>query len=337
MAEISLPDMSLQWAESGDVLQPSNAKIQSGWDAEVPPRQWFNWLDNRQDAAIAHIVQHGIAQWSATIEYQANKSYVVGSDGIVYNCVITNTNINPVGDLTGSWKVAFPSFINSQIASIAAASTVNLTTGAPNTSQIVISGQGIAISNFTVAANRMFFVRFSGANTLVNSASLVTNTGGNIITFAGMTIAIRATATNTVEVLYADRFASNAETQVGTAIDRAVTPAGLTSVFTGTNVSLAENGYQKLPSGLIIQWAATGIIGNLATSATANRTVTFPIAFPNRGLTYWASISSQDAPNSSGITTGCYNLTTTQMSVVATNLGSTTKNISNILCFAIGY
>lgn len=39
--------------------------------------------------------------------------------------------------------------------------------------------------------------------------------------------------------------------------------------------SLAASGYQKLPSGLIVQW------GSIVTSATANVTVTFPIAFPN--------------------------------------------------------
>lgn len=43
--------------------------------------------------------------------------------------------------------------------------------------------------------------------------------------------------------------------------------------------SLAGNGYQKLPSGLIIQWGATG-------GATNNtlQTTSFPIAFPNACL-----------------------------------------------------
>lgn len=40
--------------------------------------------------------------------------------------------------------------------------------------------------------------------------------------------------------------------------------------------SIAANGYQKLPSGLLIQWGVTP-----ASSASANVTVTFPIAFPN--------------------------------------------------------
>ena len=46
--------------------------------------------------------------------------------------------------------------------------------------------------------------------------------------------------------------------------------------FTGANVSLAGNGYQKLPSGLIIQW------GEIPLSTPDNTNVNLPIAFPNQ-------------------------------------------------------
>ena len=42
--------------------------------------------------------------------------------------------------------------------------------------------------------------------------------------------------------------------------------------FTGTNQSLSATGYQRIPSGIIIQWGTT---------ATTNQNVTFPIAFPS--------------------------------------------------------
>ena len=63
---------------------------------------------------------------------------------------------------------------------------------------------------------------------------------------------------------------------------RAENLANLAAAFLGdaANQSLAANGYQKLPSGLIIQWqkvvAHTG-----GTNVTA---VTFPIPFPNACL-----------------------------------------------------
>lgn len=98
MADISFPDYSLIWASAGDVLQPTDSKIQQGWAPEIPLRQWFNWLDNRQDQGIVHLAQHGLPVWSSSIEYQAGKSYVQGSNGKIYFAIQTNTNQNPVSD-----------------------------------------------------------------------------------------------------------------------------------------------------------------------------------------------------------------------------------------------
>lgn len=123
MAEFSLPtDLNLQWASAGDILKPTDTKIQQGWQPEIPPRQWFNWLDNRQDQAIAHIAQHGISVWSSSLEYQAGKSYVQGSNGLIYKALTTNTNINPVGGAPGNWETAFvTSATATQVASTAQA------------------------------------------------------------------------------------------------------------------------------------------------------------------------------------------------------------------------
>lgn len=93
---------------------------------------------------------------------------------------------------------------NGPIATIASASTVDLTAGAPNTSQIVIGG-GTTINGFTVAAGRAFVVKFTGACTLVNSGALVTNSGADIVTAAGDSCIMRAIGANTVEVLVYSR------------------------------------------------------------------------------------------------------------------------------------
>jgi len=108
MANITKPtDINKIWSASGDVLAPSDTKISQGWGIEIPPRQYFNYIDNKQDQAIAHINQHGIAVWDSISEYQGNLSYSQGSDGKIYKCLVTNTNINPVGDTTNTWRVAF--------------------------------------------------------------------------------------------------------------------------------------------------------------------------------------------------------------------------------------
>ena len=185
MAEINLPDMSLLWSSAGDILQPTDSKIQQGWSAEVPPRQWYNWLDNRQDEAIAHIAQHGIAVWSSTLEYQAGKSYVQGSDGIVYKALTTNTNINPVGGAVGNWQSAF-----------------------------LAADQAVQVA--TAAQSRAF-------------------TANNVY----------------------------------------ISPLQLANAFTGTNSSLGGNGWQKLPSNLLIQWGVTGQISSSGGDVSFN----FPQAY----------------------------------------------------------
>lgn len=70
--------------------------------------------------------------------------------------------------------------------------------------------------------------------------------------------------------------------------------------------SLAASGYQKLPSGLIIQWGVTASIGT-----DASVTVTFPIAFPNACLC--AVAQSNLTPGGTGgaaISTRSYTITT---------------------------
>lgn len=83
---------------------------------------------------------------------------------------------------------------------VPSATTVNLTSLAPDTRNINITGTA-AITGFTIATGLLYHVRFNGAATLTNGAGLVTNSGANITTAAGDTCVIRATAANTVEII----------------------------------------------------------------------------------------------------------------------------------------
>lgn len=112
MSEISKPDFTYQWASGGASVAPSNVKIQTGWTAEVPPFQWENWSQNRQDRAITHLLQKGISVWSNTGEYyfttSGERSYVQGSDGNIYVAVADSVGQDPTTDTTDSyWKIAF--------------------------------------------------------------------------------------------------------------------------------------------------------------------------------------------------------------------------------------
>ena len=110
MANISKPGkLNLLWASGGDILDPGDTKYQTGWGVEVPPRQWENYIQNKQDQAIAHINQHGIAVWDAETEYQADTSYTQGqTNGTIYRAKVTHTGQNPELDtLNTYWDIAF--------------------------------------------------------------------------------------------------------------------------------------------------------------------------------------------------------------------------------------
>lgn len=69
--------------------------------------------------------------------------------------------------------------------------------------------------------------------------------------------------------------ATSAEAQALASNSLALTPSGLNQAFKGENQSLSlNNGFQKFPGGLIVQWA------NLTINQPVN--VNFPFAFPNQ-------------------------------------------------------
>ena len=97
-------------------------------------------------------------------------------------------------------------YLNTTRINVASTGAVDLTTAAPSTRHINITGT-TTITGFTVAAGQCYFVRFNAALVLTNGASLVTQTGANITTAAGDTCIIRATAANVVEILAYTPFA----------------------------------------------------------------------------------------------------------------------------------
>lgn len=108
MPNITKPNnINTIWAATGDIAAPSNEYVANGWESIIPPREYFNWLDNRQDRFNAHVNQHGIPVWDSTTEYQAGLSYTKGSNGTIYKALTTNSNVNPVTDTTGAWSLAF--------------------------------------------------------------------------------------------------------------------------------------------------------------------------------------------------------------------------------------
>lgn len=102
----------------------------------------------------------------------------------------------------------------------------------------------------------------------------------------------------------------------------------LTENFTGSNVSLATNGYQKLPSGLILQWCV-GTASSSETSQTVNFPITFPTAVLNVQVTTYA-------PSTADRMIQTTSWTTSAVTVYLNSIGGAGGNVTPYV-FAIGY
>ncbi len=113
----------------------------------------------------------------------------------------------------------------------------------------------------------------------------------------------------------------------GTNLNIEVTTANL-RYSAAFGASLATSGYQKLPSGLIIQWMTGAVV-----TANADNTIPFPIAFPNR---VFAITSGVGYTNGSGQVNGyvSVSVTPTLSNFIARISGSTPSGV-NFLAFGI--
>lgn len=121
------------------------------------------------------------------------------------------------------------------------------------------------------------------------------------------------------------RLATTAEAQALTDDATALTPKKLADAFLGPNAFLADPGFQRLPSGLIIQW------GGVISGAAGEASWTLPIAFPNKNL-YAVAIQV-------GKVLEAINLTSYGETSIVFNVWGGSGGVSGrqLACFAIGY
>lgn len=103
-------------------------------------------------------------------------------------------------------------------------------------------------------------------------------------------------------------------------------PASTGTVLADTGSSLSANGYQKLSSGLIMQWGTTPSIGTDSSYA-----VTFPIAFPTACVSVQVCGKLGTITGASGYSIGTGSYTTTAVTIY------NDSNPQTVAWFAIGY
>lgn len=258
-AETSKPSITFPWASGGAIVAPSDVKIQTGWTAEVPPFQWENYLQNRQDNGLLHLFQKGISVWSATENYyftvNGERSYVQGSNGIIYVALAPSLNQNPVTDVSNTyWRIYTPYGGVLAIRQFTATTTYVPTVGTRLVYGILIGGGGAGGGAVSTATGNTAAGLGGGAGGLAEFILPVASLAGQSINIG----------------IGGSGVANSAGGNGGNSTFATVTATGGTQGGVGTNAQppwlLGEPGNSATPSG-----------GNIANVAGASGGMSFSL------------------------------------------------------------
>jgi len=170
--------------------------------------------------------------------------------------------------------------------------TVNYTPVSPSFTAGAVDITNPTFSNFNVVTsgtiNSSIANAFDNVVTLTAGVPATTSTDGTLVVDGGGGIGVSGDVVIGGVLSTYDRAMFNAGLDVPNTLsllDPASIELPTTLSYNSFNASLAQNGYQKLPSGLILQWG----LSDAGTSGEATNSVTFPTPF----------------------TVNCFNITTT--------------------------
>lgn len=291
MTIYSRPNPSVPvWAESGDKVQPSNPEVQTGWPAaSTPPsRQRFNWVLGFAAQGLRYLLQRGIPEWATGEDYPQNAR--VQHLGATYRALVASPTGAP-GDVPGEWEawgfsagdistppqfdndnsIATTAFVRQALGSLSGASTISVSgaVSAELAGQVIsLSGVGAVSATLPLASSVPAGTAFEFVATTANQS--VSRSGSDQIfpNATGVT-SIALNAGDSLRVVSdggAKWLAVGGSAQLGAA-----------AVFGATK---SANGLQRLPGGLILQWA-TGAQVTASAGAVVDTTVALPATFPN--------------------------------------------------------
>lgn len=102
------PTINRVWASeaAGSNIQDPDTfvpnKVTTGWEAEIPPFQWFNWIQNRNDLFKLALAERGVAEWGSDVKY--NTHSLVHYGGHIWVSTQVNQNVVPTeGEI---WRIS---------------------------------------------------------------------------------------------------------------------------------------------------------------------------------------------------------------------------------------
>lgn len=247
MADILKKDMLRLWAETGDIVAPSDSKISDGWAVEVVPRQWWNWMQNRVDTNVAYMLQKGIPEWDGLTEYVSGKSYVQ-HNGTIYKSIQTGSNQNPA-TATTYWQKALVESSASMEAIKAvtpSADTFAYFTGATTAASTGLTAFARTLLDDADATTARTTLGAQTLNTALTAISGVAPTANTFAYFSGTTTAASTSLTSYARTLLDDLDATAARNTLGLgsiAVQDASTVAITGGSISGiTDLAIADGG-----------------------------------------------------------------------------------------------
>ena len=102
--------VGVTWASQApisNILDPDSVvggKVDTGWIVEIPPLQFFNWIQNNISARCAYINELGISGWDADTVYPLGAWVNVPSASKIFESTVSNNQgIDPASG-SGDWE-----------------------------------------------------------------------------------------------------------------------------------------------------------------------------------------------------------------------------------------
>lgn len=255
---------------------------------------------------------------TASIASQSVNDIVLGNDGSYYECIVNaTTGDNPVGSVTGNWRIIpnFELLMNTITINFASNADMTLTTEQNQYGRFVITDTGILLTttrNVIVGTTqKRFLVQNNTAQSLVFKTSAGTGitvvAGGKADLYCDGTNVIFATETNiapdaseTVKGII--EIASTAESQAGTNDTKAITPLKMKESLnaSGSAPMYACRAWVNFNGTGSIAVRASGNVSSITDNGTGDYTINFATALIDANYSTNAIANATASTDSSG-------------------------------------